>query len=770
MAEMHTRRSSTTRIRELPGRYKFISKEKFPDKGMLPTKREVLQRMLHEENWRTKNAADAVAEELRAHWLWCNIYPISEPRIAQRLMELVKKFNFVDNYSVKKMGPAFERHLSDFLEDVDDLFDIFCRDDMQRRKQEKENKLRMNESDIAFYNDQRGERVRRCIDIVQNLSPTDINFKMRLSQQQVRDMASSSTVDNPDQPPTEGWDSESTASQSSTATASTSSEDFDQPAKKLKLNQQNRQSIKNLVMMCERFQLSDRAGAATGTATLKDFGIVTDTDTTYVIDRSKLRRERQKYREEIQEEEEKLFQMVDGIYIDGKKDATMVTTEHNGKIYRRTDLEEHYVIVGEPGEFYLSHVSPETGTGLQIADSIYQALKDTELEQTLNIIGSDGTASMTGSRKGCIASLESLLQRSLQWVICLLHCNELPLRHIFTYLDGTTKSPDSFSGVIGSKLNGPVSEWDVVSFKPIRNQNFPILPNNTIDELSSDQYYGYRICMAVMLGTVDEDLELLEVGGLSHARWLTLACRILRFYVSVQRPTPTLTTIVEFCIRVYFPAWFEIKHNHTITDGPNNFFNMLQRVVQFPNNKVKKIALDVLKRNAFFAHQENVLLGMLADDDETVRHLAVNKILSLRGVIEQFSIENEVPESEAAPVQNEPADGEESVASVHVRKFNVPAINVRAKSYYKLVNLNSDQTNEPPAIRHLTNLDIEKIREEKLIMRHPCHNQAVERHIKLVTEASSAVAGFNRRDGLIRLKIRSRKLMKRYNTKKQFQS
>ena len=136
---MHTRRSSTTRIRELPGRYKFISKEKFPDKGMLPTKREVLQRMLHEENWRTNNAADAVAEELRAHWLWCNIYPISEPRIAQRLMELVKKFNFVDNYSVKKMGPAFERHLSDFLEDVDDLFDIFFRDDMQRRKQEKEN-------------------------------------------------------------------------------------------------------------------------------------------------------------------------------------------------------------------------------------------------------------------------------------------------------------------------------------------------------------------------------------------------------------------------------------------------------------------------------------------------------------------------------------------------------------------------------------------------------------------------------------------------------
>ena len=75
-------------------------------------------------------------------------------------------------------------------------------------------------------------------------------------------------------------------------------------------------------------------------------------------------------------------------------------------MYMQTDLEEHYVIVGEPGEFYLSHVTPETGTGLYIAQSIYKAVKDTELELNLSIIGSDGTATMTGptphSRLHCI--------------------------------------------------------------------------------------------------------------------------------------------------------------------------------------------------------------------------------------------------------------------------------------------------------------------------------------------------------------------------------
>ena len=57
---------------------------------------------------------------------------------------------------------------------------------------------------------------------------------------------------------------------------------------------------------------------------------------------------------------------------------------------------------------------------------------------------------------------------------------------------------------------------------------------------------------------------------------------------------------------------------------------MVQRVLLFPNKKVTQIALKVLKRNAFFAYQQNTLLSMLADDDKMVRHLAVSKILSIR--------------------------------------------------------------------------------------------------------------------------------------------
>ena len=76
---------------------------------------------------------------------------------------------------------------------------------------------------------------------------------------------------------------------------------------------------------------------------------------------------------------------------------------------------------------------------------------------------------MIGKSKRFIASLETLIGSPMQWVICLLHLNELPLRHVFQNLDGVTYGPHSFSGPIGRQLNGAVSECKVVKFKSIPN-------------------------------------------------------------------------------------------------------------------------------------------------------------------------------------------------------------------------------------------------------------------------------------------------------------
>ena len=111
--------------------------------------------------------------------------------------------------------------------------------------------------------------------------------------------------------------------------------------------------------MCERYQLSDRAGAAIATSTLQDMGMITENDKSLIIDPSKLRRERERCREEIRQKESFNFKFVTGLYFDGRKDATQTMKEGpNGKMYRSIELEEHYVLVGEPGTYYLTHLSP----------------------------------------------------------------------------------------------------------------------------------------------------------------------------------------------------------------------------------------------------------------------------------------------------------------------------------------------------------------------------------------------------------------------------
>ena len=63
---------------------------------------------------------------------------------------------------------------------------------------------------------------------------------------------------------------------------------------------------------------------------------------------------------------------------------------------------------------------------------------------------------------------------------------------------------------------------------------------------------------------------------------------------------------------------------------------------------------------------------------------------------------------------------------------------------------------------------IAKMLTKPLALQHPCHNQALETHVKLVTEAASVVTGYEKRDGMIRQKIQSRLLMSKFDSKQQF--
>ena len=74
---------------------------------------------------------------------------------------------------------------------------------------------------------------------------------------------------------------------------------------------------------------------------------------------------------------------------------------------------------------------------------------------------------------------------------------------------------------------------------------------------------------------------------------------------------------------------------------------------------------------------------------------------------------------------------------------------------------------EPPVMMRMTDSELKNLIKADvtptvLFPRFPCHTQAVERCVKLVTEASAAVCGQKSHDGLIR------KLMPKFKSKCDF--
>ena len=84
-----------------------------------------------------------------------------------------------------------------------------------------------------------------------------------------------------------------------------------------------------------------------------------------------------------------------------------------------------------------------------LATLIYDWIVEYGISKSLIAVGADSTNLNTGHKGGVIHFLENKLERRLIWLICALHTNELPLRHLMLTLDGKTTSNVAFSGPVG---------------------------------------------------------------------------------------------------------------------------------------------------------------------------------------------------------------------------------------------------------------------------------------------------------------------------------
>ena len=103
-----------------------------------------------------------------------------------------------------------------------------------------------------------------------------------------------------------------------------------------------------------------------------------------------------------------------------------------------------------------------------------------------------------------------------------------------------------------------------------------------------------------------------------------------------------------------------------------------------------------------------------------------------------------------------------------VRTVRTPDIKWRARSYHSMIDWRI-LVSEPPITASLSDDQLRKIEEAPL--EDPGwlnHTQPVERGIKVLTEAATAVTGFDARDGFIRQRLYSRCHQPTFKNKKEY--
>ena len=104
-------------------------------------------------------------------------------------------------------------------------------------------------------------------------------------------------------------------------------------------------------------------------------------------------------------------------------------------------------------------------------------------------------------------------------------------------------------------------------------------------------------------------------------------------------------------------------------------FDLYKRIQNFFNLKVKNEDLKFIERNANFAHPKNILLGMLADSEKSIRNAAVDKIV--------MHIKNH-----GAKATELIEEGSKNLA---IHRFEVTQITCKAQSYHNMASIDADR-------------------------------------------------------------------------------
>ena len=224
-------------------------------------------------------------------------------------------------------------------------------------------------------------------------------------------------------------------------------------------------------------------------------------------------------------------------------------------------------------------------------------------------------------------------------------------------------------------------------------------------------------------GNLQENKARDKAGAMTNTRWSNMQSRELRVYMSTASPSEAQRRMTSFIIHVYVPTFLNIRQKNLLLEGPRHLLAIITRVATYCTEEEVNLLRPYLQYNGYFAQHEVVLASMLASKEREEREVALQMVKKLR-------------------------KKEKKSKRKTVRKVRNPELNLSATKLSEMVDIEKATSSPPILVKH-TEEELDKFLEEPYNEPGlPCTTTAVERGVKLTTEAATMVSGALNQDKL----------------------
>lgn len=374
-----------------------------------------------------------------------------------------------------------------------------------------------------------------------------------------------------------------------------------------------------------------------------------------IVNRSSIRRSREKIREENAEEIKELFKT---------ENLNAGVLHWDGKILKTSSGQnkERLPVVLSCGQIEKILAIPvlDDGTGQSQADAMFDAIIDWGIPDCIEALCCDTTAANLGSKKGAAVLLEQLLEKKLLYFPYRHHIFELVLRDVFELKIPTTSGPDvplfkkfrdSWTEIDTSQFSTGIEDSYVQNKIQHHIEDINQFIKQQLDSKQPREDYKELLeLVQIFIGKVPcSEVKFRKPGAFHHARWMSKAIytiQIFFFRKKFKMNAKLIKSISEICIfiaTVYIKAWFTCP---LASEAPNNDLTFLKALIDYKltDAKVSEVALKKFSKHLWYLNPETAAMAFF--DERIPLNIKNQMVIMLKSVdkssekLKRFEIEN----------------------------------------------------------------------------------------------------------------------------------